>query len=129
MQANTLNASLEQAKIYTDFTGLQQLKHQARDNGKEALEEVAQQFESIFLRIALKSMRQANEAFATDDYFNSNDSKMYRDMLDQQLSVSLTQGNGIGLARSLVHQLEKYLPADPDRLSVSNATTKVDVKI
>ena len=129
MQANTLNASLEQAKIYTDFSGLEQLKHQAKANGKEALEEVAQQFESIFLSIALKSMRQANEAFATDDIFNSSQSRMYRDMLDQQLSVSLTQGQGIGLARSLVNQMEKYLPAEPARADEAADVQTVDVKI
>jgi len=112
MQAPALQSTLQQARVYTDLAGLEQLKHQARDNGKAALEEVAQQFEGIFLSTVLKSMRQANEAFATDSYFNSNQSKMYRDMLDQQLSVSLTQGEGIGLARSLIQQLEKYLPAE-----------------
>ena len=101
------------ADIYTDFSGLNQLKQLANTDGKAALEQVASQFESIFLNIALKSMRQANEAFAKDSYFNSNQSRMYQDMLDQQLSVTMTQGKGLGLADTLVRQMAKYVETVP----------------
>ena len=57
----------------------------------------------------LKSMRAANEAFEEDGVFNSQQSKMYRDMYDQQISLSLTQGPGIGMADMLVKQLGGYV--------------------
>ncbi len=98
------------ADIYTDFSGLGKLKNLAANDGKAALQEVAQQFEAIFLNIALKSMRDANAAFSKDSYFDSNQSKMYQDMLDQQMSVSLTEGKGMGLADVLVKQMAKYVP-------------------
>lgn len=98
------------ADIYTDFAGLGRLKNLASADGKAALQEVARQFESIFLNIALKSMRDANAAFAEGSYFDSNQSRMYRDMLDQQMSVSLTEGKGLGLADVLVKQMARYVP-------------------
>lgn len=102
--------SFSRAQVYTDLTGLGELNTRGGANSAEALHEVARQFESIFLGIALKSMRSANAAFAQDNYFDSNESKLYQDMLDQQLSLTLTQGKGIGLAQSLFEQLSKYLP-------------------
>lgn len=102
--------SFSRAQVYTDLAGLGELNTKGDETGAEALHEVARQFESIFLGIALKSMRSANEAFAQDNYFDSNESKLYQDMLDQQLSLTLTQGKGIGLAQSLFEQLSQYLP-------------------
>ncbi|KKM73301.1 hypothetical protein LCGC14_1411820, partial [marine sediment metagenome] len=37
---------LQQARIYTDFSGLNALKSGAREDKQQALEEVARQFES-----------------------------------------------------------------------------------
>jgi flagellar protein FlgJ len=56
----------------------------------------------------LKSMRAATEVLAKDNPLNSQASKQYQDMYDQQLSVSLSkEGGGIGLADVLVRQLSK----------------------
>lgn len=104
------HASVAHAQVYTDFSGLEQLRHSAKNSDSGALRELAGQFESIFISIALKSMRAANEAFAKDSYFDSQESRFYRDMLDNQLSLTLSQGKGIGLADSLVNQLSAYLP-------------------
>lgn len=101
---------IEQAQVYTDFSGLDKLRAGARNDGESALREIAGQFESIFINIALKSMRSANEAFSKDNYFDSQESRFYRDMLDNQLSLTLSQGKGIGLADSIVKQLGSYLP-------------------
>ncbi len=125
---STLASPASGADIYTDFAGLGKLKNLAGADGKAALEEVARQFESIFLNIALKSMRDANAAFSEGSYFDSNQSRMYRDMLDQQMSVSLTEGKGLGLADVLVKQMAKYVPdeatdAPADAASPSQPTT------
>lgn len=116
---------LQQAQIYTDFSGLQKLRGEAKSNSSEALRQVAEQFESIFVGIALKSMRSANEAFGKDSPFNSQESRLYRDMLDNQLSLTLTQGKGIGLADSIVKQLSAYLPENQK----SAAPSKVDISL
>jgi flagellar protein FlgJ len=73
---------------------------------------VAQEFESLFLNEMLKAMRSANEVFGEGNFMNSNESKTYQDMHDQQLSVTLSNNqNGIGLADVLVRQMSQIKDA------------------
>lgn len=90
------------ADIYTDFKGLAQLRGQARNNSPQALKEAARQFESIFIQMALKSMRSATQESGLMD---NNRSRLYRDMYDQQLAVELGKRSKLGLADMLVQQL------------------------
>ncbi len=92
----------QNADVYTDFNGLNKLKGQARKESPEALKEVAKQFESIFLNNVLKSMREAKLA---DGAMDSDQSKFYNDMYDQQLAVHLSGSPGVGLADLIVKQL------------------------
>ena len=108
-QLLNMQASMAQDHAVTDFSDLQKIKQQANTDELAALRQVAEQFESIFLNMVLKSMRAANEAFAEDGYFNSQQSKLYRDMYDQQISQNLTKGNGIGMADMLVKQLGGFV--------------------
>ncbi|MBQ0748441.1 MAG: flagellar assembly peptidoglycan hydrolase FlgJ [Marinobacter sp.] len=101
---------LQQARVYTDFSGLNALKNGAREDEQAALEEVARQFESIFLSEMLKSMRKAGDVFAEGNYLNSSQSEFYRDMFDSQMSLTMAGGQGTGLAEALVRQLGKDIP-------------------
>jgi flagellar protein FlgJ len=87
---------------YADFSGLEALKGSARANDPAALREAARQFESLFTNMMLKSMRAASLGEGMGD---SEETGFYQEMYDQQLSVSLAKGNGIGLAQRLVEQL------------------------
>jgi len=116
---------LQQAEVYTDFSGLNALKTQARTDKRAALEQVAKQFESLFLSEMLKSMRKAGEVFAEGNYLNSNDSEFYRDMFDSQISLSMANGSGTGLAEALVRQLGESVPgmaANGEKLAAHKAT-------
>jgi len=116
---------VKQAEIYTDFSGLNALKSQARSDKQAALEQVARQFESLFLAEMLKSMRKAGEAFAEGNYLNSNESEFYRDMFDSQVSLSMSGGSGTGLAEALVRQLSRDVPgmaSNGERLAGHKAT-------
>lgn len=93
---------LQDAEVYTDFSGLAKLKTAARKHDPAALQKVAGQFESIFLSMVLKSMRQAKLA---DGIMDSDQSKFFQDMYDQQLAVHLSAKPGIGLADLIVKQL------------------------
>jgi len=97
------------AQVFTDIQGLGKLKHAAKVDESGALKEAAKQFESVFIGMMLKSMRDANAVFEEGNFLNSNQSKFYRDMFDQQLSLHLSQGNGIGLADVLVKQMARYV--------------------
>ncbi len=102
-----LGSELQSAAVYTDFQGLSDLRHKARDNSPEALEAVARQFESIFMQMMLKSMR---EASLGDGLFDSQQSELYLDMYDKQLATSLSSsGSGVGLAEVMIRQLRQSL--------------------
>lgn len=103
-------SGIQQAQYYTEFSGLNALKAQARTDREAALEQVAKQFEGMFLSQMLKSMRSANEVLAEGNYLNSEESGFYQDMFDSQLSLSMGQGGGFGLAEALVRQLGRQVP-------------------
>jgi flagellar protein FlgJ len=90
------------ASVYTDFSGLAALRAKAANHQEDALDEVARQFEALFLQQMLKEMRKANLA---EGIFDSSQSQFYRDMYDQQLSLHLSKGGGLGLTEVLKRQL------------------------
>ncbi|MFZ6744386.1 flagellar assembly peptidoglycan hydrolase FlgJ [Undibacterium sp. JH2W] len=88
-------------KTAFDSKGLDELKQSARNNSPDAIKGAAQQFEALFMNMMLKSMRQAG---GQDGPFDSEQSRMYTSMLDQQLSQTMAK-KGVGLADVLVRQL------------------------
>ncbi|MBF0471454.1 MAG: flagellar assembly peptidoglycan hydrolase FlgJ [Gammaproteobacteria bacterium] len=107
---NSSSLNLQRASLYTDFQGLNELKRGARDHSREALTEVAKQFEAIFMQMMLKSMRDASQV---DGLLDSQQGDVYTDMYDKQLTNNLSgQGGGMGLADVIVRQLEQTLPPE-----------------
>ena len=103
-----LGRSTPDSGSYSDLNRLNQLKVGKDRDGAENVRKVAQEFESLFMNEMLKSMRSATEVMSKDNPFNSQASKQYQDMHDQQLSVTLSkEGGGIGLADVLIRQLSK----------------------
>jgi peptidoglycan hydrolase FlgJ len=100
--ANTVD--VQKLGTYSDMSGFASLRAAAQQNSKSALPAVAKQFESIFTQMMLKSMRDASAAMG-DDIMGSQAVNSYRDMFDHQLSVTLSQGKGIGIADMLMRQL------------------------
>ncbi|OGT03843.1 MAG: flagellar rod assembly protein/muramidase FlgJ [Gallionellales bacterium RBG_16_57_15] len=100
--SNPLNTS---AKLALDTQSLEQLRAQAKHSPDQALKAAAQQFESVFLNMMLKSMR---EATPQDGMFDSEQTKMFTGMLDQQLAQSMAS-RGVGLADIMVKQLRGQL--------------------
>src|SRR6185437_9284472 len=91
------------ADVYTDFAGLAALKKSARSNDPAALRQVAKQYESLFARMMIKSMR---DAVGKDPLFGSDQEQSYQEMYDDQLSMEITKGKGLGLADILVRQMQ-----------------------
>lgn len=89
--------------IYNDFTQFTTLRAEATKNPNAAVEEVAAQFESIFLQQMLKAMR---DATVKSDLLGSSQMDTYESMADQQLAVQLAEQGGIGLARMMVEQMQ-----------------------
>jgi flagellar protein FlgJ len=97
-----MSPDLSTARIYTDFQGLSDLRRAAKENSDEALEEVAAQFEAIFIQMMLKSMRDAS---LSEGIFDSDQSEMYMGMFDQQIALDLSSNGAFGIAEMLVQQL------------------------
>ncbi|HUO18621.1 MAG TPA: flagellar assembly peptidoglycan hydrolase FlgJ [Steroidobacteraceae bacterium] len=98
-----MTAPVNNASVYGDFAGLEKLKSGAARNDPAAIRQVAKQFESLFARMMIKSMR---DAIGKDPIFGSDQAQTYQGMFDDQLSLELTQGKGLGLADMLMRQLQ-----------------------
>jgi flagellar protein FlgJ len=90
-------------KFALDAHGLDALRLQAKQHPDQALKGVAQQFEAVFLQTLLKSMR---DATPQDGPMDSEQTRMYTSMLDQQMAQSLS-AKGIGLADVMLRQLTR----------------------
>jgi flagellar protein FlgJ len=106
--------------VYTDLNALTTLKRGAAQRDPAAIRRVAEQFESMFTRMMLKSMR---DAVGTDPVFGSDQQKMYQEMADDQLSVQLSKGKGLGLADMLIRQLQKMGVQGAEAAAASRRST------
>lgn len=71
------------------------------------LRDAAKQFESMFMDIVMKSMR---ETVQDSDLLDGGEkSKFFQSMLDQEYSKLSTDGKGLGLADAIVRQFSQGL--------------------
>ncbi len=94
--------AIPEQRLYSDFSKLTELKKGAREQSPEAIRQVAKQFESLFVQMMLKSMR---DTLPENELFGSQSERMYRDMYDKQLSLNMSNGQGIGLRDVIERQL------------------------
>jgi len=97
------------SKFALDVQSVNQLKLDARQSSPEALKQAAQQFEAVFMNMLMKSMR---EATPQDGLFESEQTRMFTSMLDQQLSQRMAS-RGVGLAEVMVRQLTTAMNVPP----------------
>ncbi|WP_417527112.1 flagellar assembly peptidoglycan hydrolase FlgJ [Marinomonas shanghaiensis] len=100
-----MNSVPPKQDFFADFSTLTALKTKAQQDPDAALEVVAQQFESIFINMLLKNMRSTNEAIGSD-LFSSAQTKQYQEMMDSQMSQTLSKSGGIGLSEALIRQYQ-----------------------
>ena len=87
-----------------DFAQIAQLKSDAKADEAGSLKEVAQQFESIFINMMLKSMRDATQR---SDLMDSQAGRMYESMFDQEVSMHLAKNGSLGLAEKIKEQIQR----------------------
>jgi len=75
-------------------------------DSKEGIKAAAKQFEAYFLQMMLRSMR---DTLSQDGLFDSQETKTFTDMFDQQVAQSVSQGRGFGLADALAAQIEHQI--------------------
>jgi len=93
--------------VYTDLNSLQSINAIGREDKDQALRKVAEQFESMFVKMMMKSMRDANKVFQEDSIMHSPQEDFYQQMYDDQMSVNLTGKQGIGFADVIYRQLNQ----------------------
>lgn len=87
---------------YTNLQGFGDLRRMAREESPEAAEATARQFEALFIQMMLKSMR---EATPVDEAMASEQVTFFQGMLDQQMALEMSQGEGIGLRDAIMREL------------------------
>ena len=103
--------------LAADVQSLQNLKRDATQNDPAATKEAARQFESLFMREMIKSMREATMKSGLLDGAHGD---LGTDMLDQQLSVQMSGQPG-GLSEIIARQLAQAMGVEP--AATSHATT------
>lgn len=96
------NSSVAAQQVYHSFQGFEQMRAQARNGDSEALSGAAKQFESVFVQMMLKAMR---DTVPEGGLFESEQSDFYEGMFDQQISLNIANGKGIGLAEVIERQM------------------------
>src|ERR1700684_3872209 len=121
MSAPTVSPS-----FYADFQGLDRLRASAARQDPQALREAARQFEGLFTAMMLKSMREASLGTGLGD---SEETKTYQDMYDQQLALQMAHGKGLGLADMLMQQLTRATAAHPSAAAPTTPASATAVPV
>lgn len=113
MLGATYNSSMKTedfgGRFAADVKGLAELRTAVRQNPREGLRVAAQQFEALFMQMMLKSMR---DATPQDGMFDSDQTRFYTSMFDQQLAQNLSAKGATGLARLIEQQLGRGMPGE-----------------
>lgn len=113
-------ARIDPHSLAIDSNALNGLKRSAQNESPESIRAAAKQFEAVLMNMMLKSMR---DTVPQDGPMDSEQSKMFMGMLDQQLSTHLSQ-KGLGLADVLTKQLSKLRQGTPMPAEPLHATQK-----
>ncbi|MBK1673446.1 flagellar assembly peptidoglycan hydrolase FlgJ [Ectothiorhodospira shaposhnikovii] len=87
---------------YTDMSGLAELRARTQGDAAGASDEVARQFEALFIQQMLKSMR---AAMPTDGGLTGEHTRFFQGMFDQQIALDMARGEGIGLREQVAREL------------------------
>ena len=101
-----------------DFNAMAQLRAKAQANPDQVTAEVAEQFESIFINMMMKSMREATQRSGLLD---SQAGRLYESMFDQQISSVMAKRGVFGVADALQAQikLQRQAPAPERAMSLT----------
>jgi flagellar protein FlgJ len=107
--------------LAADAGSLNRLKLQAGQQTPAAIKETAKQFESLFMRELIKSMRQATLKSGLTDNPGSD---LGTDLLDQQLALQMSGRPG-GLSDLIAAQLTRQMGAATDAAATNSVKTPV----
>ena len=112
-------------KNVNEAAGFEKALEKAKANNDDAaLKKVCEDFESIFVNMMFKSMRQASATEEDDGLVEKSFGRgIFEEMRDEELSKKVAEGGGMGIANVMYRQLKKYA----DQAETPEAVT-LDVK-
>ena len=111
MSYGSINGTSQfQQTLAADAQSLGNLKTEAGKNTPEAIKETAKQFESLFMKELLKSMR---DATMKSGMMDNPGSDLGTDLLDQQFAVQMS-GQPRGLSELIAQQLTRQMNPSAD---------------
>ncbi|MBK7001794.1 MAG: flagellar assembly peptidoglycan hydrolase FlgJ [Rhodoferax sp.] len=110
--------------LAADARSLGALKMEAGKNSPEAIKETAKQFESLFMRELMKSMR---EATMKSGMLDSPGENLGTDLLDQQFAVQMSGQPG-GLSDLIAQQLTRQMGGNPADATSGKGTQGIMVR-
>ncbi len=93
-------------RFVLDMKSTYDLRRKLQQDPKAGLKDAARQFEGMFLQMVMKSMR---DATPSDGPMNSDATRFYTSILDQQLATQLGANGKLGFARLIEAQLGRTL--------------------
>lgn len=110
MKADDLNSQ----HFVLDLKTAGDLRGKLKQDPKAGLHQAAQQFEGMLMQMMLKSMR---DATPQDGLLDSDQSRFYTSIMDQQLAQNLSSQGKMGFAKLIEQQLGRNMasgaPVDP----------------
>ena len=101
-------------KFVLDIKSAQDLRLKMKQDPQAGIKEAAKQFEGMFMQMVMKSMR---DATPQDGLFNSDATRFYQTVLDQQMAQQLGASGQLGFAKQIEAQLARStLPVQPGAL-------------
>lgn len=97
-----------QNRLAVDVSAAQDLRAKFKQDPQGGLKEASKQFETMFLQMVLKSMR---DAVPQDGPMNSDQTRFYTAMLDAQMAQNLANKGGLGFARLMEQQMGRQMNA------------------
>lgn len=106
-----------------DFQGLGQLRGQAAQDGNKAIRETAQQFESMFIDMMMKSMRESVEK---SELNASSAEDTFQGMFDKEVAHQMAKRGTVGIADMLVrdHEQRNALRSTAEALQQMSSSVK-----
>ena len=90
----------------TDLNRFAGLRLDAKHDPEAAMKKVAREFESLFVQIMLKAAR---EAGGQEGVMDGNESRLYHEMFDEQIALTVAQDGGLGIEQMLRRQFAEQL--------------------
>lgn len=94
--------------LVADPNALANLQARLKEDPQGAAREVATHFESLFLEMMMRTMRETR----FDDEVHSSEQDMWHGLLDQQFAQAMSASGGIGLADALVREIRRLSHLD-----------------